>query len=333
MLGHHLEQAYRYRVELGLDGRARGASHSGRPASGRGGRRAARAREDMAAEGLLERAGALLPAGARGRRACCRDRGGARGHRTITRRPGRSTSRRSREALRAGGTVGGGHSRAGRAHVWFVPTPTSSARRSLPSGACARAAPADRRPAGPGRRLAPDRRGRACRGPCGGRAQALEQALDHASPDRSRRALERGLVRDRDVPARRPGSARCRGRVCAGASRRGARGCDRGVEADMLHVLGSQKAAARASTTAAPRSARRVGSVRTLGLRYMGQWSKRTSGSAGAERRRPAAAEEALRVSYDVLVEMGIKARWARRRAAGRCAAPRRAASTRPTRR
>jgi tetratricopeptide (TPR) repeat protein len=80
----------------------------------------------------------------------------------------------------------------------------------------------------------------------------------------------------------------------------------RGVEADMLHVLGA--ALGRSGELEAGRSALEESSRISdeLGLRYMAQWSKRNLGHLELAAGDPAAAERVLRESWDVLVEMGL---------------------------
>jgi tetratricopeptide (TPR) repeat protein len=80
----------------------------------------------------------------------------------------------------------------------------------------------------------------------------------------------------------------------------------RGVEADMLHVLGA--ALGRSGDFDAGRAALAESSRISdeLGLRYMAHWSKRSLGHLELAAGDPAAAERALRECWDLLLEMGL---------------------------
>jgi tetratricopeptide (TPR) repeat protein len=81
----------------------------------------------------------------------------------------------------------------------------------------------------------------------------------------------------------------------------------RSLEADMLHVLGAGQARRGDFGPARLSLASSTAISEELGLRYMAQWSKRTLGHLELLAGEPAAAEKALRWSYDVLAEMGLK--------------------------
>jgi tetratricopeptide (TPR) repeat protein len=143
-------------------------------------------------------------------------------------------------------------------------------------------------------------------GRAGDGQRALEQALAHVSRDASPRAwnavlFETGVCLIDGPAPLAEAVAFAQGRLEEARAQE-----LRGVEADMLHVLGA--ALGRAGDFDAGRSAlQESGRISDeLGLRYMEQWSKRNLGHLELAAGDPEAAEKVLRESWDVLVEMGL---------------------------
>ncbi len=308
VLGHHLEQAYGYRVELAPeDDHARALASQAADHLAAAGRRASSAREDATAVTLLTRAEQLLQPGSPDRRGLMPLIAGAMEGTANHARAGKIYEQALAQALRAGDAWVEGRARLGRAHVWFVAEPdvsveqiASETERALtllqPTG--------DRQGLADGWRLMGEARmydGRAADG-----RQALERALDRIDPDASPRsynavsfALGMCLLEGPDpldaavaFAVEHLDEARARGL--------------RSLEGDMLHVLGiaEGRRARFENGRAALRAAAEISE--DLGLRYMGQWANRSLGQLELNACEPAAAEQALRASYEVLVEMGL---------------------------
>ncbi len=240
ILGHHLERAHRYRADLGLvDERsfALGQRAAARLASA--GRRAARAREDTAAVGLLERAGALLPVTARGRLELLPAIGESLEGTANHTKAGEIYEEALERALSAGERRIEGLARLGRAHVWFVAHPDIPATQLVEETERAirllEHTDEERGLADAWRLLGESRmyEGRASDG-----QQALEQALRHADPDTFPRhwnaisfAMGMCLL---DGPAHLERAVAFAQEHLAAARERSMRA----MEADMLHVLG-----------------------------------------------------------------------------------------------
>jgi tetratricopeptide (TPR) repeat protein len=147
---------------------------------------------------------------------------------------------------------------------------------------------------------------RMSQGRAGDGQRALEQALSHVDRDAAPRAWNAVLFEIGTCLIDGPAPL---AEAVDFAQRRleEARSLElRGVEADMLHVLGA--ALGRGGDFEAGRSALAESSRMSdeLGLRYMAQWSKRNLGHLELAAGDPAAAERVLRESWDVLVEMGL---------------------------
>ena len=124
ILGHHLERAHRYRAELGeVDERSFALAQRAADHLSSAGRRAVRAREDTAAVGLLQRAGALLPATARGRLELLPAIGESLEGTANHTQAGEIYEEALERAVAAGERRVEGLARLGRAHVWFVAHP------------------------------------------------------------------------------------------------------------------------------------------------------------------------------------------------------------------
>ncbi len=308
ILGHHLERAYRYRSELGEVGEhsfalaQRAAGHLSSA-----GRRAVRAREDTAALGLLERAGALLPATARDRLELLPAIGesleGAANHTQA----GEVYEEALERAVSAGERRIEGLARLGRAHVWFVAHPEIPASRLVDETEHAirllEQAGEERGLADAWRLLGETHLydGRASDG-----QRALERALAHADPEAFPRhwnaiSFAMGMcLLDGPAPlARATGFAE---EHLAAARARSMRA----MEADMLHVLGV--GLARRAAFGAARAALSASTAisEDMGLLYMSQWSKRSRGRLELAAGDAVAAERALRESWDVLTQMGL---------------------------
>ena len=308
-LGYHLEQAYRYRIELGpRDDRARSLARRAAGRLGSAGRRAGRAREDEVALGLLSRASDLLPEGDAQRLALlpliAESLEGTANHARAIEVYG--------EALAAAAASGDpgveGRARLGRAHAWFVVEPerpssevVSEAERAIELLEAA----GDEESIAEGWRLVGESRmyeGHAAQG-----RLALERALAgldvHAAP-RSTNAVSFALAMCLvEGPARLSEAEAFANDRLELARARGLRS----FEADMLHVLGVAEGRHGRFVEARAALETSTGISEELGLRYMAQWSKRSLGQVELAAGDLPAAEVALRWSYDVLEAMGLK--------------------------
>ena len=308
IVGHHLEDAYRHHADLGPIG-PRGYALAQRAARrlAAAGSRAARAREDTAAAGLLERAADLLPANASERVAMLPLIAEAL--------EGNAQHAKAKEvyehAIEAAGAGRDrrveAYSRVRRAGVRFLIEPEADAEEIASEAQAAIETlerEGDRRGLAEAWRLIGE--ARMSQGRAGDGRQALEQALAHVEPGARATHLERGAVRDRHLPDRRSGAARGGGRLRPGASGRGPRpgAARRGGG----HAARAGRCPGRRGDFEAGRAALEESSRISdeLGLRYMAQWSKRNLGHLELAAGDPAAAERVLRDSWDVLVEMGL---------------------------
>jgi class 3 adenylate cyclase/tetratricopeptide (TPR) repeat protein len=308
IVGYHLESAYRHRADLGPVG-PRGyalAQRAARRLAAAGGR-AARAREDTTAAGLLERAAELLPATAAERVALLPMIGEAL--------EGNAEHARAQEMYeRAMEAAGGGHdrrveayARVRRAGVRFLIEPEVDAEEIAVDAQAAIPAlerEGDDRGLAEAWRLIGEVRtsqGRAA----DGRA-AFEHALAHtdrALAPRTWNAVlcELGMsMLDGPAPVADGVEFAHRWLEVARAEEL------RAVEADMLHVLGA--GLGRQGELDAGRTALVESSAisEELGLRYMVHWSKRSLGHLELAAGDPVAAERALRDCWEMLVEMGL---------------------------
>jgi len=309
IVGHHLEDSYRLHADLGPIG-PRGYALAQRAARrlAAAGSRAARAREDTAAAGLLERAADLLPANASERVALLPLIAEAL--------EGNAQHAKAKEvyedAIEA--AVAGrdrrveAYSRVRRAGVRFLIEPEADHAEEITSEAEAAIEVLERE--GDDRGLAEAWRligeVHMAEGRAGEGRRALEQALGHVSRDVAPRTWNAVLFEIGTCLI--DGPAPLEEAVAFGRDRLDAARAEelRGVEADMLHVLGA--ALGRCGDFDAGRAALEESSRISdeLGLRYMAQWSKRNLGHLELAAGDPAAAERVLRDSWDVLVEMGL---------------------------
>jgi class 3 adenylate cyclase/tetratricopeptide (TPR) repeat protein len=308
IVGYHLEHAYRHHADLGPIG-PRGYALAQRAARrlAAEGARSARAREDSAAAGLLERAADLLPATAAERVALLPMIGEAL--------EGNAQHGRAKEIYeRAIEAAGAGrdrrveaYSRVRRAGVRFLIEPevdaeeiASDAEQVIPALERER----DERGLAEAWRLIGE--ARLSQGRAGDARVALERALAHVDRETAPRAWNAVLFET--GMALLDGPAPLDEAVEFGQARLDeARALElHGVEADMLHVLGA--ALGRRGDFEAGRSALEESSRISdeLGLRYMAQWSKRNLGHLELAAGDPAAAELVLRESWEVLLEMGL---------------------------
>ena len=309
ILGHHLERAHRYRADLGLvDGRsfALGQRAAARLASA--GRRAARAREDNAAVGLLERAGALLPVTAHGRLDLLPAIGESLEGTANHTKAGEVYEEALQRAVSAGDRRVEGLARLGRAHVWFVAHPDIPATQLVAETEHAiqllENTNEERGLADAWRLLGESRmyEGRASDG-----QRALEQALRHADPDTFPRhwnaisfAMGMCLL---DGPAHLERAVEFAHEHLAAARERSMRA----MEADMLHVLGVALGRQGNFDDARAALVESTAISEDMGLLYMSQWSKRSRGRMELAAGDARAAERALRESWDVLAQMGLQ--------------------------
>jgi len=309
ILGHHLERAYRYRSDLGVVDEhsfALGQRAAGRLASA--GRRAARAREDTAAVGLLERAGALLPATARGRLALLPAIGESLEGTANHTKAGEIYEEALERAEAAGDRHVEGLARLGRAHVWFVAHPEVPASRLIDETEHAirllERTDEERGLADAWRLLGESRmyEGRASEG-----QQALERALQHADPDRFARdwnaisfAMGMCLL---DGPAHLQRAVEFAQEHLTAARDRSMRA----MEADMLHVLGVALGRQGSFEGARAVLSESTAISEDMGLLYMSQWSRRSRGRMELAAGDPVAAERLLRESWEVLAQMGLQ--------------------------
>ena len=309
ILGHHLERAYRYRTDLGaVDERSFALAQRAAARLSSAGRRAVRAREDTAATGLLERAGSLLPTTARARLELLPSIGEALEGTANHTRAGEIYEEALERALAARERRVEGLARLGRAHVWFVAHPEVKATRIVEE---AEHAIRLLEPTGEDRGLADAFRllgeARMYEGRAADGRRARARALEHADPD--------ALPRDWNAISFAMGMCLLEGpahleRATAFAVEHleAARGRSmRAMEADMLHVLGA--ALGRRGRYEEGRMAlvESTAISEDMGLRYMSQWSKRSLGRLELAAGDPAAAERALRESWDVLTEMDLQ--------------------------
>jgi class 3 adenylate cyclase/tetratricopeptide (TPR) repeat protein len=308
IVGYHLEHAYRHHADLGPIG-PRGYALAQRAARrlGAAGARAARAREDTAAATLLERAADLLPATARERVALLPMIAEAL--------EGNAQHARAKEIYdRAIEAAGAGrdrqveaYSRVRRAGVRFLIEPEADAAEITAEAEAAVEAlerEGDERGLAEAWRLIGEVR--MSQGRAGDGRSALERALAHVSREAAPRTWNAVLFEigtcliDGPAPLEEA-IAFAREQLDAARAQE-----LRGVEADMLHVLGA--ALGRCGDFEAGRAALEESSRISdeLGLRYMAQWSKRNLGHLELAAGDAAAAERALRDSWDVLLEMGL---------------------------
>jgi class 3 adenylate cyclase/tetratricopeptide (TPR) repeat protein len=308
IVGYHLEHAYRHHADLGPIG-PRGyalAQRAARRLAAAGGR-AARAREDMAAAGLLERAADLLPATASERVALLPLIGEAL--------EGNAQHARAKEVYeRAIEAAGAGrdrrveaYSRVRRAGVRFLIEPEADAEEIAAEAQAAIAAleqDGDQRGLAEAWRLIGEVR--MSQGRAGDGRHALEHALEHVDRETAPRAWNAVLFEigacllDGPAPLEEAVAFARRWLEVARAQEL------RGVEADMLHVLGAGLGRRGDFEAGRAALAESSGISTDLGLRYMAQWSKRDLGHLELAAGDPEAAERALRDSWEVLVEMGL---------------------------
>ncbi len=309
ILGYHLEQAYRYHAELApIDESARALARRGAARLASAGRRAARARQDGAAVNLLERGSALLPETDPERLELLPAIGESLEGTANHERAGEIYEQALELARQAGNSAVEGNSRLGRAHIWFVAEPERSPDEIVHEAEQAieiLEQVGDGRGLGEAWRLIGEMRTYAGQAAAG--QSALERALEYLGPEVSPRSwnailfalgmclldgpthLDRAVefARERLTVAREEGIP--------------------SLEADMLHLLGigetrlGQFAPARESLAASTEISDE------LGLTYMAQWSKRSLGHLELAAGNPLAAEQAVRSSYEVLDEMGLK--------------------------
>jgi class 3 adenylate cyclase/tetratricopeptide (TPR) repeat protein len=308
IVGYHLECAYRHHADLGPIGpRAYAlAQRAARRLAGAGGR-AGRAREDAAAAGLLERAGALLPASGSERLELLPAMGGSLEGMAQHTKAGEVYEEALERALALGNARVEGLARLGRAHVWFVAYPDVTGAQIVAETEQAIGLLTD---SGEHRGLADAWRllgeARMYEGRAGEGQQALAHALELVDPDREPRnwnAISFGMgmcLLDGPAPLDEA-AAFARERLGAARDR-----SMRSMEADMLHVLGV--AETRAGRFGEAREALTASAAisEELGLLYMAQWSQRNLGHLELAAGDPQAAESALRKSWDVLTEMGL---------------------------
>ena len=312
ILGHHLERAHRYRAELGRGRRAlvrarRSAPRiTSRPPAAA---RCAPARTPRRS-GLLERAGALLPATARGRLELLPAIGESLEGTANHTQAGEIYEEALERALSAGERRVEGLARLGRAHVWFVAHPEVPASRLVDETEHAiRLLEHTGRRARPRRRLAAA--GRDAHVRRAARATGSRRSSTRCStptPNTLPRHWNAISLRDGHVPARRPRAARAghaRSRrstspppasaacarwrpTCCTCSASGSGGAGNFDEA---------RAALSESTAISE----------DMGLLYMSQWSKRSRGRMELAAGDAVAAERALRESWEVLTQMGLQ--------------------------
>jgi class 3 adenylate cyclase len=308
ILGYHLEQAYRYRADLGrVDEEARALARRAATRLGSAGRRAGRAREDAAALNLLRRAGKLLPQGAHERLELLPLIGESLEGTANHTEAGVIYGEALEGALAASHNAVEGRARLGRAHVWFVANPEKSLDEIIAETERAIAVleeVGDERGLAEAWRLVGEARfyqGNAAEG-----QRALERALGELGdgPPRTLNALLFSLgmcLLDGPTPLERAAAfAKDRLELARAESLPS-------LEADMLHVLGVARGRMGDLESARQSLADSTAISEELGLAYMAQWSKRSLGRLELAAGNPEAAEQALRSSYDVLAEMGLK--------------------------
>ncbi len=307
-LGYHLEQAYRYRVELApVDDGARSLARRAAARLESAGRRAARSREDEIALGLFSRVRSLLPEGdpklVRVLLLIAESLEGTANH--------AKAGELYAEALTAAAALADwgleGRARLGRAHVWFIVDPERPSSEVVAEAERAiellEAAGDDQAVAESWRLVGESRmyEGRAAQGRI-----ALERALVSLDVETAPRpvnavsfALAMCLI---EGPAPLAEAAAFATERLGLARTHGLRS----FEADMLHVLGV--AEGRRGRFEEGRAALETAFEisEELGLRYMAQWAKRSLGRLELAAGNLGAAEAALRSSYEVLDEMGL---------------------------
>jgi len=308
IVGYHLEQAYRQRTDLAPAGpHAYALAQRAARRLAAAGARAARAREDSAAAGLLERAADLLPAGAAERVALLPMIAEALEGTAEHARAGELYEQAIEAASAARDRRVEAYSRVRRAGVRFLIEPEADDRLHV----------AEAQAAIPALERERDDRGlaeawrligevRMAQGRAGEGRTALERALEHTSRTAAPRTwnavlFEVGMcLLDGPAPLAEAVAFAQRQLDLARAEEL------RGVEADMLHLLGA--GLGRQGDFDAGRAALEEASAisEELGLRYMAQWSRRHLGHLELAAGEPAAAERVLRDSWDVLTEMGL---------------------------
>ena len=308
LLGHHLERAYRYRSDLGLiDERSFALAQRGASRLASAGRRAVRAREDTAAVGLLERAGSLLPASARSRLEILPAIGESLEGTARHTQAGEIYEEALERALSAGERRVEGLARLGRAHVWFVASPEVTATQIVEEVEHAirlLERTDEQRGLSDAWRLLGEAQmyeGRASDG-----QRSLEQALQHADPETLPRpwnaiSFATGMCL-LDGPTHLDRARAFAEEHLAAARARSMRA----MEADMLHVLGAGLGRQGHFDEARAALSESTAISEDMGLLYMAQWSKRSRGRMELAAGDPAAAEHALRESWDVLTQMGL---------------------------
>jgi class 3 adenylate cyclase/tetratricopeptide (TPR) repeat protein len=309
ILGFHFEQAYHYRVALGPeDGRHRNLAAKAASRLGSAGRRAARAREDATAANLLSRASKLFARGARERLELLPLVAQALEGTANHERAGELYDEALEGAVAAGDHAIEGRARFGRAHVWMVIAPEVSSGEIVAETERAIALLEE---AGDDRGLAEAWRlvgeARLYEGRVGDGQQALERGLTHITPEISPRSWNAilfaiGMCRLDGPTPLDEAVTYARERLEFAQARE-----LRSLEADMLHVLGA--AEGRRGRFDAGREALTSSTAisEELGLAYMCQWSKRSLGKLELAAGNVTAAEAALRDSYEVLIDMGLK--------------------------
>jgi class 3 adenylate cyclase/tetratricopeptide (TPR) repeat protein len=309
IIGHHLERAHGYRVELAPpDERSRALARRASTRLGSAGRRSARVREDATAVSLLSRASALLPEQARERLELLPLLGESLEGTADHVKAGEVYAEALKGALATGDRWVEGLARLGNAHVWFVAEPERSMAEILAEGERAVAIleeVGDQRGLAEALRLVGEAKvydGKAEEG-----QRALERALERLGAEgdpRSLNAISFALgqcLLDGPAPL---------GEAVTFAEERLALARDRLVrsfEADMLHLLGLGEGRRGNFERAREALADSAGISEELGLKYMAQWSRRSMGHVELLAGDAVAAERALRASYRVLEEMGLK--------------------------
>jgi class 3 adenylate cyclase len=309
IVGHHLERAHGYRVELAPpDERARALARRASTRLGSAGRRSARVREDATAVSLLSRASALLPAQAGERLELLPLLGESLEGTADHVKAGEVYAEALAGALATGDRGVEGLARLGNAHVWFVAEPERSMAEILAEGERAVTIleeVGDERGLAEALRLVGEAKvydGKAAEG-----QRALERALAHLGAEgdpRSLNAISFALgqcLLDGPAPL---------GEAVAFAEERLALARQRlmrSFEADMLHLLGLGEGRRGNFERAREALADSAAISEELGLKYMAQWSRRSMGHVELLSGDAVAAEQALRASYRVLEEMGLK--------------------------
>jgi tetratricopeptide (TPR) repeat protein len=211
-------------------------------------------------------------------------------------------------ALSAGERRVEGLARLGRAHVWFVAYPEITATQIVEETEHAirlLERTEEQRGLADAWRLLGEAQmyeGRASDG-----QRALEQALQHADPDTLPRpwnaiSFATGMCL-LDGPTHLERATAFAEEHLAAARERSMRG----MEADMLHVLGAGLGRRGRFDEARAALSESTAISEDMGLLYMSQWSKRSRGRMELAAGDAAAAERALRESWDVLTQMGLQ--------------------------